>query len=296
MDGIDTANKDSRFFISSNSLEKNRIYGKQVNKKQNPNLLNNPQSWADFDNIITKFNIVRNNKIIDSADIGDGQTSNQTNNTTPNAPDTETPNNEPEADEVKPEVPDGQSEEEIKKAGEEILSHYDSKTGKTDDPVLQNLLIREPSFMDRVRAEMNGKKASYRGILAAQKLASEYVDKKLGKGFIPYKKAKYEVLDSVFINYLSKGSSQAEFTREINREYYAFNERQSIGYNYKTLKNKEEDYEIKVKEKIEGEDDVFNCQFYKVADLKLNNETDLFSKQVKIRFLESEGYVPETKQ
>ena len=296
MDGIDTDIKDYRFFISSNGLNKNKFYGKKINKIKNKNLLNNPQSWEKFNAIINNFKVNRNNKFIDSADIGDGQTSNQTNNVTPDTPSTETPGTEPEADEVKTEVPNEQPKEEIKKAGEEILSNYDTETEKFDDPILQNLLIRDPSFMDRVRAELKGEKATYGGILAALKIASEYVDKKIGKGFIPYKKAKYEVLDNVFIEYLSKGSSQAEFTREINRGYSAYNERQIIGYNYKTLINKEENYQIKVIEKVEGKDYIFNCQFYKFADLKLNNETDLTSKPVKIRFLESEGYIPETKQ
>ena len=291
MDGIDTDIKDYRFFISSNGLNKNNFYGKKINKVKNPDLLKNPQSWEKFNAVITNFKVNRNNKIIDSADIGTGQTT-----TTSTNNQTKTPGTKPEADEVKPEVPDGYTEEEIKKAGKEILSHYDSKTGKTDDPVLQRLLIRNPDFMERVSAEMKGQRVNFSGILAAQKLASEYVDKKLGNGFIPFKKAKYQVLDSVFIDYKKDATSEVQFNRELNREYYAVNQRQSIGVTYKTLINKEENYQIKVIEKADGEDDVFICQFYKFADLKLNTETDLYSKEVKIKFLKSEGYVPETKQ
>jgi len=296
MDGIDTDIKDYRFFISSNGLNKNNFYGKKINKVKNPNLLNNPQSWEKFNAVITNFKVNRNNKFIDSADINgipsnNNNNNNNNNNVTPDAPDTE-----PEADEVKPEVPDGYTEEEIKKAGKEILSHYDSETGETNDPVLQNLLIREPNFFKRVRAEMKGEKVVYSGILAAQKLASDYVDKTLGKSFIQFKTAKYEVLENVSIDYLGNGSSQAQFIREIKKEYYAVNERQSIGVTYKTLINKEEKYQIKVIEKVENEDDVFNCQFYKFADLKLNVKADLYSKEVRIKFLKSDGYVPESKQ
>lgn len=290
MDGLDTVNKDYRFLINPNDLDNNTLYGKTINKKQNPNLLKTPKSWDNITYKITKFEVIKKNETI-SFDVNNGQITKTSTNNQP-----ETPGTEPEADEVKPVLPDGHTEEELKKAGEEILSHYDSKTGKTNDPILQNLLIRNPKFFERVEAEMKNVRVSHSGIIAALQLASDYVDKKLGKGFIPYKKVKYQVLDMVFIDYIIKDNAQAKFSRELNKEYYATNERQVVGHNYKTLINKEENYQIKVVEKVEGEDDVFNCKFYKFADLKFNEEPDLYSKPVKIRFLESEGYIPESKQ
>ena len=298
MDGLDAVNEKFRFYISSNALEKNKFHGKQILKTQDLNIMKNPNSWNEFNNTISKFEVIKKNETI-SFDVNNGQITKTSTNNQPETPDTnnqpETPGTEPEADEVKPVLPDGHTEEELKKAGEEILSHYDSKTGKTNDPILQNLLIRNPKFFERVEAEMKNVRVSHSGIIAALQLASDYVDKKLGKGFIPYKKVKYQVLDMVFIDYITKDNAQAQFSRELNKEYYATNERQVVGHNYKTLINKEENYQIKVVEKVEGENDVFNCKFYKIADLKLNVEPNLYSNPVKIRFLESEGYIPETK-
>ena len=286
MDGISNHIKDFRFNISIDGLNQNKISGKQINKKRNPKLLNdnNLKYWKDFSNIITNFKVKRKKNEIDKADIGTGPTSNQTNNQ-PNTTNTNT-NNQPNTTNTnnQPVLPNGYTEEELVKAV------------KTNDPILQNLLIRNPNFFERVDAEMKNGRVANKGIIAALKLASEYVEKKLGNGFIPFKSAKYEVLDSPFIDYFTDETSQAQFSRELNREYYATNEKQITGYNYKNLRNKEENYRIKVIEKVEGENDVFKCKFYKFAKLKFNKEPDLYSKPVKIRFLESEGYIPETKQ
>jgi hypothetical protein len=173
-----------------------------------------------------------------------------------------------------------------------------------NDKDLQDAFYSEPSFWKKFVAELKGEKAVGNGIIVALDLINKYKTKrtseKLGDGFKVGKDLKifYKPLDEISINYLGK-----TFELERNKNYTQFEDAvKTVNFDAsdyqvgeytpydKLLINKLKNFEFIVKEKT-TEPDVFMCDV--IFNYKDNKKSErAVQKDVKIKFLNSEGYTP----
>lgn len=177
-----------------------------------------------------------------------------------------------------------------KKLKDEAKLAYDAIL---NDPKLKQAFYKQPSLWNLFVAELTGKKATGKGIVPTLNLVGQYkrkkIDAKLGSEFKTNKTVQFMVLDKpVQIVYLDKSSTSKTFQLDAGKPYEIKVRDYKIGDEYKVLYSGLDSYKILVKEKTEDAN-IFVCDVVKLV--KLSNETKQYiKKDVKIKFLPSEGY------
>lgn len=204
------------------------------------------------------------------------------------------------------------SEEEIEKEKLDLEKEKEAKRVEAqrafnmivNDKDLQDAFYSEPSFWKKFVAELKGEKPVGNGIIVALDLINKYKTKrtseKLGDGFKVGKDLKifYKPLDEISINYLNE-----TFELEKNKNYTQLEDAvKTVDFDAsdyqigdytpydKLLINFTKKFEFIVKEKT-TEENVFICDV--VFNYKNNKKSErAVQKDVKIKFLNSEGYTP----
>lgn len=166
-----------------------------------------------------------------------------------------------------------------------------------NDPDIKSAFYKAPSLWNYFTSAIKNKKARGTGILPAYELISKYYDKKIDDklpGFSDKqnKKAEFYFLDQVGIEYYSENRKNTEPSKIVLNGTHRATVRPYKGGdgNTKTLTNSDEGFKIKVKKPITNEDNVYLCD---VSVYKKNIPENKFEQEnVRIKFYESEGYVP----
>jgi hypothetical protein len=184
---------------------------------------------------------------------------------------------------------------------EQILSNLDpSEVAKiiAADKNLQKAFYSQPSFWSLLKAELTGKKAMGKGMIAAFDLIRNYKDKeineKLGANFVNEREVKFTVIDyPVDINYIEKGKNKTmEF--KVGGNYNAIAKKYQMvddDYDtYKLLNNKTDKYNILIKEPTDTPN-VFICDI--VKEYNVNQEIKYKKEEdIRIKLFDSDGYKP----
>lgn len=196
-------------------------------------------------------------------------------------------NNEPQTDDIEQLRSDG------RKALEMILS----------DPNLKKAFYSQPSFLELLKAEITGKQATGKGIVPTLNIVGNYLSKKtikkLGDVFINNKIVLFQVDRNVRINYIEKNKSKV-FNLEKLVTYSAKPKPHEIGDDDTRVLREDpagkprDAFEIIVKDKTE-ERNVYLCDINKIV--KSENQIKRYKESnIRITFLPSQGYIPETEQ
>jgi hypothetical protein len=182
---------------------------------------------------------------------------------------------------------------------EQILSNLDpSEVAKiiAADKNLQKAFYSQPSFWSLLKAELTGKKAMGKGMIAAFDLIRGYkdktVDERLGAKFVNNQKVLYRLTEyPIDIQYIDKNGKSSVFERKVGIDYlstvksYTFDEDNE---KYRVLENSEEKSKILVKEPTD-EPNIFNCDIIK--EYIINDEVKSKKEEdIKIKFYDSNGY------
>ena len=207
-----------------------------------------------------------------------------TNQSPKNKKDKEPEAKEPEADEDK-----------LKSDGKVALDMI------LNDPTLRAAFYTQPTFLERLKAELTGKAATGTGIKPTLDLLNKYSDReikeKLGTGFKDNKVALFEVLDDVIINY----GKNKEFRLDRGIKYNAKpREHVLTDKNTRVLREDpsgkpSDPFEIIVLTKGD-EENTYLCKVNKIE--KTENQVKRYPapSKIRIKFFNSEGYIPEEKQ
>ena len=285
MDGINTSNKNFRYLVTQASFENNEIEGLRIDKLANPQLLKTPNKWENFTSKVDDFQVIRNNKVIDSADI----------NGKPNS----VP--EPEVEPIAPEPEVEKSQEDLVPEPEVEKRKKQKEYGKkaleaiTSDPILQAAFYKQPSFWNLFMADLKGKTAPGKGIEPTLNLINGYLDKQNKKNnpelsaFKMGRKAEFIILDSV--TFTDDGNKKFEIPAN-NKPYSATNIRSNFSdktmgdyNNANMLQYSDNDlgFKFRIMVKLPSiKKDTFNCDI--VYDAKV------VAKNIRINFLNSTGY------
>lgn len=167
-----------------------------------------------------------------------------------------------------------------------------------NDPLLKQAFYKQPSLWNLFVAELKGKKAVGSGIVPTLDLVGKYktkkIEERLGSEFKSNKIVTFNVLDKpVQIVYLDKNATSKKFQLDVGKPYEIKVRDYKIGDEFKVLYSGVDSYKILVKEKTD-EPNIFLCEVVKMV--RLPNEIKQYSKKdVRIKFLPSEGYKPKTR-
>lgn len=297
MDGLSSEVENFRYTLTASSLEGNKLDGHYIDKTKNQIIPTDKKTWPVFNLGIQDFQVFRNNKIVDAADIN-GQSS----FTPPQAPEPTpvvkpTPEETPSAEEDS--IPfNAPPTEEDKQEATELLT----KLSDINDPLFKNLQWKQASWLEHIRAELAGRNAKHGGIQSILGRVSDYVkesiEASIGKGFSDNEEeeALYMLLENVNIRYQDNRRNvyiKAKKVLSATVLNIDFNHRGQMLYHELEPLNpdetKENGYYIEVKSKT-IEDDIFLCV------IRTTENPSVLQQEVNIHFFESKGYVPVAKQ
>jgi hypothetical protein len=189
------------------------------------------------------------------------------------------------------------SDEELKSDGKEALDMI------LNDPTLKAAFYTQPTFLERLKAELSGKAATGTGIKPTLDLLGKYFDKqvneKIGDGFRDNKVALFEVKQNVVITY-TEGNKNKQFKLLRGIQYNAKPREHDLKDGVTKVLREDpagkpaDPFEIIVKGKTK-EPDTYLCDVYKVY-VSGNQPKRIPQKNVEIKFYKSEGYTPEERK
>lgn len=171
------------------------------------------------------------------------------------------------------------------------------------DPKLKAAFYSQPTFWQAFVAELKGKKAPGKGIIPTLDLLNKYsfnkITEKIGKGFILGKQAIFQPLDDIEVKYRDDNDIIRTYTIPAKEDTITVR-RHVLDDPYQVLQKKSNTVNliirILVKEKTEDEN-VKNCD----VEIGFKNKSEKFItkgevEDVKIKFIKSEGYQPESEK
>lgn len=250
----------------------------EQNKKLNYNQLDtNTQKYLPKTADVHELDIERNGKVLPISDAG-----NKTNPVTPKPIVKPDEISEPvELDPTAPETPEEDYDEMI----DNIEAEY-----KSDD-IFRKALYKQPSFLERLKGEINGTKPKGSGIIIANQLIDSYRDKSsndfLRADFRKTFKAKFKSL----VRY------ELEYTVDGKTDYITFNgEREAIvgninDKNQRKLTDINKNFEILVTKNISTEKipNYFLC-YVSTYSIEKGNKIKNKAISVNLQFLDSTGF------
>lgn len=170
-----------------------------------------------------------------------------------------------------------------------------------NDPTLKAAFYTQPTFLQRLKASLSGKDATGTGIKPTLDLLKKYntkkMDEKLGNSFKDNKVAIFEVLDDVLISY----GKNKQFRLDRGVQYNAKPRQAELGDDDNKVLREDpsgkprDSFEIIVLDKS-NEENTYICKVNKIE--KTQNQIKRYPapSKIRIKFLKSDGYVPEEKQ
>jgi hypothetical protein len=256
-------------------------YDEQTKKFNFQELDKKTQKYINKEEEFTELDIKRNGQVIQIPDVGG--------NKQPES----TPAPEPvgKPDEISPEVeldPNvviANKEEDFDEMIDNIEQEYES------DDIFRQALYKQPSFLERLKAEIKGEKPEGSGIIIANKLVNSYRDKGsnnlLKANFIKGNKALFKPLQNYELEYEVDGKIEyLELNGERKARVGNTNDK-----NQRKLTDYDEKYEILVTKNISTEKipNYFLCYVSTYSTIK-GNKIKNKSVPVKLQFLDSTGF------
>ena len=276
MDGITKNVSDYVFAIDKDGLWKSNFEAKKILKNDEKKSNKNIDTWPSFTTVITSFKLIRDNKVIDVADIDTLTTKPKP--TTEPEPTTEPvgkPDEISEPVEMDPNTPE--NDEELRAAGEEARKKIDY----SKDPLLKKAFHRQAGFWDQFKAELAGKKSEPDGIRSVLNMLGKYTNKKVkdkfGDTFTEGKQANFQIISRTRLGVLN-----GKYTFLIRK----WTEGESDTLTLSELGNKPDGLRLIVKDKKKNENDVYLCTLKRLT----NNAEE--EEEVEVRFTKSAGYNP----
>lgn len=202
----------------------------------------------------------------------------------------------PDCSSSKEDMSDKSEEEEDETDEENLFNAEKALEMIINDPDLKNAFYKQPTFWERFKADLSGKKAKGTGIITTLGIINKYVDSKIenkiGKGFIRDKVAKFRPIEPIVIKYTDTNNITNTYklprveddiiVRRYKIDYILWDLRKHIPDSSLTLR-------ILVKEKTDNPN-------IKLCDVEIGVEKgkEFDNKgsveDVEIEFLNSEGY------
>jgi hypothetical protein len=238
------------------------------------------------DDISRELDIIRNGKVLQIPDVGG--------NKQPEATPAPAPAPVGKPDEISPEVeldPNvviPNKEEDFDEMIDNIEQEYES------DDIFRQALYTQPSFLERLKGEITGKKPQGSGIIIANKLVNSYKDKGsndfLNADFQRTFFAKFKPLEKYKLEYEVDGKiNYIEFDEEREAKVGNTNDRNQRKLEYENKKN--EKFEILVTKNISTEKtpNYFLC-YVSTYSTEKGNKIKNKSVPVKLQFIDSTGF------
>ncbi|CAK0741610.1 hypothetical protein CCP3SC1AL1_1140004 [Gammaproteobacteria bacterium] len=176
MDGITKNVSNYVFAIDKDGLWKSNFEAKKILKNDEKKSNKNIDTWPSFTMVITSFKLIRDNNVIDVADI-DGSIPEPI--TEPTTEPVGKPDDISKPVEMDPNVTSTpETPEETEKVKKQRMYGKKALKAITSDPQLQAAFYRQPSFWKLFMADMQGKTAPGKGIQPTLELINGYMDKK----------------------------------------------------------------------------------------------------------------------
>jgi hypothetical protein len=274
MDGITKNVSDYVFAIDKDGLWKSNFEAKKILKNDEKKSNKNIDTWPSFTTVITSFKLIRDNKVIDVADI-DTLTTKPTTEPEPTREPVGKPDEISEPVEMDPNTPE--NDEELKAAGEEARKKIDY----SKDPLLKKAFHRQAGFWNQFRAELAGKSSESDGIRSVLNMLGKYTNKKVkdkfGDTFTEDKQAKFKIISRTRLGVLND-----IYTFLIRK----WTEGDADTLTLTELGNKPEGLRLIIKDRKKNEPDVYLCTLKKLQDGKEQEE------EIEVQFIKSAGYNP----
>jgi hypothetical protein len=276
MNGITTGTQNNTYYFSPDYLHVNDLVLSYIEKgKEDDAETADPSNWAKDGGTVTNFEIVRNNKVIDTIDL-DGKVK-------PIPP--KPPKPEPE----QPEQPlDKKDNEEEKPSNDELKDDgLDVAELIKNDETLRNAFYRQPNFWKSFIAGVQGKDPKGSGIITALELVDKYLGSRFlntfGEAFMQGRIADFIPSENIVIDgqtIIGKGLP-AKATVNKTRHGVKLMGKYKDGKDFRNWvvdldRDDEEEYG----------DDVYDGKF------KFNDNDFTSAKAVKLKFIEGSGYQP----
>lgn len=191
-----------------------------------------------------------------------------------------------------------QDEPEKAPASEEILADAEKALEMIlNNPDLKDVFYKQPTFWERFKADLSGKKAQGSGIITTLNIVSKYTDKivqeKIGKGFVKNNQAKFIPTEEVSVKYRDDKDVIHTYDLPMVEDLIRVRRHEIDDVSQvlqKTIPNSPLSLRILVKDKTEIPN-VKTCDIQ--VGIVQNNRTFISkgdTPNVRIKFLNSDGY------
>lgn len=290
MDGITKNVSNYVFAINKDGLWKSNFEAKKILKNDERKSNKNIDTWPSFTMVITSFKLIRGNNVIDVADI-EGSIPEPTTEPEP----INTPDEISKEILMDPNTPGNfdKLEEPEEENFDEMIDNIEQEY-KSDD-IFRNALYKQPSFLERLSAEIRGVKPKGSGIIIANQLVNSYRDKGsndyLNADFRKPFFARFKSLEDYELEYDIEGKlGHIRLIKDGEREAKVGNANDK---NQRKLeyKDKNEKFSILVTKNISTEEipNYFLC-YISTYSIENGNLIKNKSIPVKLQFLDSTGF------
>jgi hypothetical protein len=173
------------------------------------------------------------------------------------------------------------------------------------DKTLQDVFYKQPTFWERFKADLAGKKAKGTGLLATIDMVSRYGDKKvqqkIGKGFIKNNQATFMPLENVIVRYFDDNNVVHSYELPMVKDAIRVR-RHELDDVTQVLQKKIQDSPLNLRILVKNKTENPNVKIcdVQVGIIKNNkyfeDKSEGGTKDVRIEFFESEGYNAQTEQ